>query len=145
MRHVPTRRSSFDTPRVRLVLAIGAVVGLAIGLSTFVLHVRLDPFADVHAYYDAGARLNAGQPLYDQPAGTDDADFYRYPPLLAIAFRPLALLPFDTAAWIWEAALIALFVATVYRMGVHSRWTWLVLAWLASPIAWSLTIGQAQV
>ena len=126
-------------------LASGAIVGLAIGLSTFLLHVRLDPFADVHAYYDAGARLNAGLPLYDQPVGTDDADFYRYPPLLAIVFRPLALLPFETAAWIWEAVLVALLAATVARMGIRNRWTWLTLGWLAAPLAWSLAIGQAQV
>ncbi|TAL13167.1 MAG: DUF2029 domain-containing protein, partial [Chloroflexota bacterium] len=145
MPHVPTRRSALDAPGVRTVLALGAVIGLVIGLSTFILHARLDPFADVHAYYDAGARLNAGRPLYEQPAGTDDADFYRYPPLLAIAFRPLALLPFETAAWLWEAVLLALFAATVIRMGLRNRWTWLTLGWLAAPVAWSLVIGQAQV
>jgi hypothetical protein len=141
----PSAFSLLQTRRVGWVLIASAVVGLLIGLSTLALHLRLDPLADVHAYYDAGARLNAGQPLYDQPAGTDDADFYRYPPLLAIAFRPLALLPFDTAAFIWEALLLVLFAATVLRMGPGSRWTWLVLAWLAAPIAWSLAIGQAQV
>ena len=46
-------------------------------------------------------RLNAGQPLYAQPAGVDEAAFYRYPPLLAIVFRPLALLPFEAAAAVW--------------------------------------------
>ena len=142
---MPTRRSTFDAPGVRIVLAFGAIVGLAIGLGTFLLHVRLDPFADVHAYYDAGARLNAGLPLYDQPVGTDDADFYRYPPLLAILFRPLALLPFETAAWIWEAVLVAFLAATVVLMGIRNRWTWLTLGWLAAPVAWSLAIGQAQV
>lgn len=136
---------SFRSRRVGWVLAAGAVVGLLIGLDTLVLHLRLDPLADVHAYYDAAARLNAGRPLYAQPAGTDDADFYRYPPLLAVAFRPLALLPFGTAALVWEALLLALFAATVVRMGGRSRWTWLVLGWLAAPIAWSLAIGQAQV
>jgi alpha-1,2-mannosyltransferase len=145
MRVVASRPSPFDARRVRIVLALAAVLGLLIGLSTLVLHVRLDPFADVHAYYDAGARLNAGQSLYAQPAGTDDADFYRYPPLLAIAFRPLALLPFGTAAWIWEALLLVLFAATVVRMGLRERLTWLTLGWLAAPIAWSLVIGQAQV
>lgn len=145
MRLVASRRSPFDARGVKMVLASAAVVGLLIGLGTLALHLRLDPLVDVHAYYDAGARLNAGLPLYDQPAGTDDADFYRYPPLLAIAFRPLALLPFDTAAIFWEAFLLALFAATVVRMGVRSRWTWLVLGWLAAPIAWSLAIGQAQV
>ena len=75
---------------MRRVLVLGAVVGLLLGIETVVLHLTTDPLADVHAYYDAGARLNAGQPLYDQPATTDEADFYRYPPLLAILFRPLA-------------------------------------------------------
>lgn len=136
---------SFRSKRVGWVLVAAAAVGLLIGLDTLVLHLRLDPLADVHAYYDAGARLNAGLPLYDQPAGTDDADFYRYPPLLAVAFRPLAMLPFETAALIWEGLLLALFAATIVRMGPRNRWTWLVLGWLAAPIAWSLAIGQAQV
>ena len=145
MRLVADRRPLFETRGVQLVLVLAAVVGVLIGIDTLVIHLRLDPLADVHAYYDAGARLNAGLPLYDQPAGTDDAAFYRYPPLLAVVFRPLALLPFQTAALIWEALLLVLFAATVYRSGIRNRWTWLVLGWLAAPIAWSLAIGQAQV
>ncbi len=133
------------TKRIRWVCIAASLLGLAIGIETLVLHLRLDPLADVHAYYDAGARLNAGLPLYDQPAGTDDAAFYRYPPLLAIIFRPLALLPFETAALIWEAALVAMFIGTIVRMGARDPWTWIVLGWLAAPMAWSLAIGQAQV
>ena len=123
----------------------GSVVGVLIGISTLVLHLRLDPLADVHAYYDAGARLNAGLPLYVQPAGTDDAAFYRYPPLLAVVFRPLATLPFETAALIWEGFLIVLFAGTLVRLGLRNKWTWIVSGWLAAPVAWSLVIGQAQV
>ena len=93
----------FASRRVRWVFIAASVLGLIIGIDTLILHLRLDPLADVRAYYDAGARLNAGQPLYVQPATTDDPGFYRYPPLLAIAFRPLALLPYETAALIWEA------------------------------------------
>ena len=135
----------FASRRVRWVFIAASVLGLIIGLDTLVLHLRLDPLADVRAYYDAGARLNAGQPLYVQPATTDDPGFYRYPPLLAIAFRPLALLPYETAAVIWEAFLIVLFGATLVRLGLRNRWTWIVTGWLAAPIAWSLAIGQAQV
>src|SRR6476659_9118228 len=131
--------------RVRMVLFGAAVVGTLIGINTFLLHLFGDPLADVRAYYDAGARLNAGQPLYVQTATTDDPGFYRYPPLLAIAFRPLALLPYETAALIWEAFLIVLFVGTLVRMGLRNQWTWIVSGWLAAPIAWSLAIGQAQV
>jgi hypothetical protein len=134
-----------NTPRVRWVLIAASVLGLIIGLDTLVLHLRLDPLADVRAYYDAGARLNAGLPLYVQTATTDDPGFYRYPPLLAIAFRPLALLPYDTAALIWEALLVVLFGATLVRLGLRNPWTWIVSGWLAAPIAWSLAIGQAQV
>lgn len=131
--------------RVQWVFIAAAVLGLIIGLDTLVLHLRIDPLADVHAYYDAGARLNAGIPLYQQPATTDDAAFYRYPPLLAIAFRPLALLPFETAALLWETLLVVLLVATLVRTGLRRRWTWIVAGWLAAPIAWALAVGQAQV
>ncbi len=131
--------------RVRWVFIAASVLGLIIGIDTLLLHLRIDPLADVRAYYDAGARLNAGLPLYDQPATTNDPGFYRYPPLLAIAFRPLALLPYETAALIWEAFLIVLFVGTLIRLGLRNQWTWIVSGWLAAPIAWSLAIGQAQV
>ena len=135
----------FRSRGVHRVLIAASVLGLIIGLDTLVLHLRLDPLADVRAYYDAGARLNAGLPLYIQTATTDDPGFYRYPPLLAIAFRPLALLPYETAALIWEAFLIVLFVGTLIRLGLRNEWTWIVTGWLAAPIAWSLAIGQAQI
>jgi hypothetical protein len=138
------RLAAFDTPNVRRVLAGAAVLGLALGIQTLLLHLSTDPLADVHAYYDAGARLNAGVPLYDQPATTNDNEFYRYPPLLAIVFRPLSLLPFETAALVWEAFLLVCFVATILRLGTNRR-TWVVLGMLALPTFWSLAIGQAQV
>ena len=136
---------AFRSKGVRWVLVAASVLGLIIGLDTLVLHLQLDPLADVRAYYDAGARLNAGLPLYAQAATTDDPGFYRYPPLLAIAFRPLALLPFETAALIWEAVLLGLFIGTLVRLGLRNRWTWIVTGWLAAPIAWSLAVGQAQI
>ena len=137
--------AAFDTPNVRRVLVLGAVVGLLLGIETVVLHLTTDPLADVHAYYDAGARLNAGQPLYDQPATTDESDFYRYPPLLAILFRPLATLPFEAAAAIWMVVLGVCFALTILRLGPRRRSTWIVLGMLALPTGWSLAVGQAQV
>lgn len=137
--------AAFRTPNVQRVLVGAAILGVLLGIQTLILHVTSDPLADVHAYYNAGARLNAGQPLYVNPVSTDEAAFYRYPPLLAIAFRPLALLPFETAAAIWEVLLLSLFALTIVRLGVAKRSTWLVLGMLAVPTAWSLAIGQAQV
>ena len=83
---------------LRAVLVTLAAFGLVIGVQISIIHLQVDPLADVRAYYDAGARLNAGIGLYEQAAGTNEAEFYRYPPLLALLFRPLALLPFEVAA-----------------------------------------------
>lgn len=130
--------------RVWFLIGFAAVVGLIAGVSTLRLHLQLDPLADVHAYYDAGARLNAGLPLYPADANPDAAEFYRYPPLLAICFRPLALLPFSAAAGIWELFLFGCLFATLWRVGLRSRWTWVAAAVLASPMAWTMAIGQAQ-
>ncbi|MFL5768833.1 MAG: glycosyltransferase 87 family protein [Chloroflexota bacterium] len=137
--------AAFDTPNVRRVLVLAAVVGLALGIETVILHLTTDPLADMHAYYDAGARLNAGLPLYEQTATTNEAEFYRYPPLLAIVFRPLARLPFEAAAVIWMTFLVACLALTIVRLGARRRETWLVMGMLALPTGWSLAIGQAQV
>ena len=64
--------------------------------------------------------------------------------MLAIAFRPLALLPWPLAAAIWETLLVAAFGLTIRRLGWRPP-VWLAIAILAMPVAWSLTIGQAQV
>lgn len=140
---VPLKLSPQGRRAVTIVLWAAAALGALIGLGALRLHLVMDPLIDVHAYYDAGARLNAGLPLYTQAASTNDAAFYRYPPLLAIAFRPLALLPFEAAAAIWEAILLAATAATLSRIWLGRR-TLLVLGMLAMPILWTLAIGQAQ-
>jgi hypothetical protein len=127
-----------------LVLAVvGAGLGLLLGIEVLILHLTTDPLADVHAYYDAGTRLNAGLPLYVQTADPNFNYYYFYPPLLAIAFRPLALLPFDTAAIVWEAIMLGATVLTVRRIGIRGP-VLLAACWLALPILWALAIGQAQ-
>jgi hypothetical protein len=142
----PASWERFVESRATNLVAFGfAVLGALVGAYMFVLHATTDPAADVHAYYDAGARLNAGIPLYEQPASTTEAAYYRYPPLLAVAFRPLALLPFEVAASLWMVVLIAAVGGSVWLAGVRNRWTWYVFGWLAAPIAWSLVAGQAHV
>ena len=54
---------------LRIVLLAAALIGMLVGIAATVGHLDRDPLADVRAYYDAGARLNAGQPLY--PPGAD--------------------------------------------------------------------------
>ena len=127
---------------VTVVVWLSAVVGVALGVETLALHLGLDPFADVRIYYDAGARLNAGGPLYGV-GSADGVGWYVYPPLLAIAFRPLALVPFPVAAGLWEAVIVAAVALALRRAGLTRR-TALVAAWLALPICWALAVGQAE-
>ena len=140
----PAFRLSPSGQRAVWIVLVGAsMLGLLIGLGALRLHLAMDPLADVRAYYDAGARLNAGLPLDEQSATTDDADFYRYPPLLAILFRPLALLPYDVAAVAWEVLLIAATIATLVRLRPRGP-ALLAAGMLAMPLLWTLAIGQAQ-
>jgi hypothetical protein len=145
MEDAGTKRRARRERQVRLVLFAAAVVGALAGIATLFMHLATDPLADVRAYYDAGARLNAGLPLYPADADPNAADFYRYPPLLAIAFRPLALLPYPAAAAIWEVVVIASLVGTLWWLGLRRRETWLAVGILGLPIAWCVAIGQAQV
>jgi alpha-1,2-mannosyltransferase len=130
---------------VPLLLFALAVVGALAGAYVFWSHVTTDPLGDVHAYYDAGARLNGGLPLYPPDQSVATPLGYPYPPLLAILFRPLAMLPFAAAAAIWEVVVLASLVATVWWIGTRRPATWLAMGILGVPIAWSVTIGQAQV
>ncbi|MCU0484417.1 MAG: glycosyltransferase 87 family protein [Chloroflexi bacterium] len=130
--------------QARLAWNVAAVVGLLAGLQTLWLHLTMDPLADIRAYYDAATRLNEGLQLYPPGADTNAPDFYRYPPLFAMLFRPLALLPFPLAAAVWQAIVISSFVLTLVRLGVRRRETWIAVCVLASPIAWTLAVGQAH-
>jgi hypothetical protein len=120
-----------------------AFLGLLAGIYIAVFHLTTDPLADARAYYDAGARLNAGQPLYQEVAHSEVPGAYYYPPLVAIVWRPLALLPYEVAAVLWAAVIVAATVLTFWRIGV-GRSVLIVAGLLALPILWTVTIGQAQ-
>jgi hypothetical protein len=128
---------------VRVVLTVAAGLGLLLGVFTTIFHLTTDPLADVRAYYDAATRLNAGLPLYLEVAHNEVPGSYLYPPFLAIAFRPLALLPYHVAAILWESLVVAATILTFWRLGVRPV-VLLVGSFLALPIMWTVTIGQAQ-
>jgi hypothetical protein len=142
----PSRRKwvdAFTSVALVSLAAFGVLLLLVFG-SDLVRLIRTNPLSDVHAYYEAGQRLNQGLPLYPVDAEINASNFYRYPPLLAIAFRPLALMPFEVAAAIWELAIAGSLVATIAMLGRRPI-TALALLGLSFPVAWSLALGQAQV
>ncbi len=135
------------SPRGRVwvgrVAALGAVVGALLGLETLVLHLSTDPLVDIRRYYEAGRRLNEGLPLYGL-VSEDTTATYLNPPLLAILFRPLALLPFAVAAAIWQVVVAGSLALTIWRAGLNRR-VLIVVCWLALPICWALVIGQVEI
>lgn len=122
-------------PRVLFAIAVGFAIA---GAGEFWLHLTNDPLDDFRVYYDAAARLNAGQPLYPPGARI-------YPPLFEIALRPLALLPYEVAAAIWVAVMFGAIALTLRRLGIRRPATWYAVGLLSIGIGWSVAIGQAEV
>lgn len=136
----------FDTPYRRRAWIVLAIIGTFGGLTFLALNLWLRPLADVRAYYDAGARLNAGLPLYPSGVDVNAPEFYRYPPLLAIIFRPIAAcLSYQAAAALWEAFCILTLGLTLRRIGLRRFKVRIALGVLLVSIGWALLIGQAQV
>jgi hypothetical protein len=144
MSDAPNSPDRWQWRAARLCIFALAVVGALAGVAMLWWGLTQQTPSDVRAYYEAGARLNAGLPLYPAGADTNAGDFYRYPPLLAIVFRPLAMLPFQAAAAVWEATVVAAFALTLLRLGVRRPATWLGVGILGIPIAFVLVVGQAQ-
>jgi alpha-1,2-mannosyltransferase len=130
---------------VGVAIIVAAGLGLVLGLMTFGYHLSTAPLADVEAYWLAGQRLNDGEPLYPPYLDVNGSQYYFYPPLLAILWRPLALLPFPAAAATWMAILLAALAATIWHVNARRPATWIGLAILGRPLGWALAVGQAQV
>lgn len=91
-------------PSVGLVLlaAIGAV------LLTVIATAEWSHLNDEYAYWQAGARLWAGQPLYDATAAPNTPYAYWYPPPFAQVLAPLtAFVSADAFVVAWTALLLA--------------------------------------
>ena len=130
---------------LRLVLFAGAVLGAIAGVLVAWMHVVNDPLADAHAYFEAAARLNAGEALYPANADPNGNQIYLYPPLLAIALRPLAALGYPVFAAVWEGVILLSFVGLLRYLGVRKLNTWIAVGLLGIPIGWALTVAQAHV
>ena len=89
---------------------VGLVVLAAIGLALLAVIVAFEwtHLNDEYAYWQAGARLWAGQPLYDPSAAPNTPYAYWYPPPLAQLIAPLtAVLSAEVFAIAWTALLLA--------------------------------------
>lgn len=88
---------------------MGLIVLAAIGLVLLAVVVTFEwtHFNDEHAYWLAGARLAAGQPLYDPQAAPNTPFAYWYPPPLAQVLGPItSFLSADAFSALWTVLLL---------------------------------------
>ena len=92
----------FPSIAVTVLAAIGAALLLIIAA------MEWRHFNDEHAYWLAGARLAAGEPLYDPGALANTPFAYWYPPPLAQVLAPLtSVVSADAFSVAWTAILLA--------------------------------------
>lgn len=117
----------------------------------FVILTSLLLAADGVTYYAAGERLNAGHPLYalspgDRPVRLEPPYWsvpLLSPPLIAVIFRPLALLPLPLAMAIWVGAQMIAIIAVLVR--VVRDWPSALFALvLALSIGLAMVIGNVN-
>jgi hypothetical protein len=127
------------TRLLRAVAILMLVLGCAIRLAS------IDPNAaskgqDTWNYLAAGERLNAGHSIYSLVAGDRPTIIWppgfvalASPPLVAVLWRPLALLPDLPAMWAWWAASAAAMSATALWICFKGKWQALVAISFLSP------------
>jgi hypothetical protein len=117
---------------------------------------------DFKAYYIAADMLRAGKDFYDVEQQAQEVQarglplnesYYIYPPLLAILFVPMTVLPMESAAQAWFFLNMALYGACLavltraLRLGRHRAilpLLW-ILAFLFPPALYTLYKGQVNI
>jgi alpha-1,2-mannosyltransferase len=129
-RRTVSNRSLAGAPGIRVLVALGPAtilrIGTAVFLAAMLVRVGVEYLdianptpvgSDAWNYYAAGERLNAGHELYALGPGDRDVPLeppywtvpLLSPPAVAVAWRPLALLPENVAMtgwWLTGAALL---------------------------------------
>ena len=152
------------TARRRLIsfAALGLAIGLLVAVQWMYFQRGVVP-GDAIVYLAAGERLNAGHDLYALSPGDRPLEMkpplwtvpLLSPPPIAVLFRPFAILPPDSGAYVWwilqlvalvsslvmlarrkplatAAALVILVIPTVYEAGVGNLNSFLLLGLILS-------------
>jgi hypothetical protein len=134
-----------------------ATLGLAVAVLAFWFYQYLHWYGsvpvDATTYIKAGERLNAGHVLYALSPGDRDVPLYPpywtvpllSPPLIAVIFRPLAMLPNDAGINVWWAitmtAVIGTLVALANRRPIATAWTAIALS---LPITFEMGVANVN-
>ena len=101
----------WSTPHGRLRLVFGLLALLLYAAEMVNGRFWLNDF---RVYYGAAQALLAGEPLYGVAHGLDSGVF-KYAPLMAVLYVPLALLPYAVAATVQYLLIVVAFMAAMQR------------------------------
>jgi alpha-1,2-mannosyltransferase len=144
-------RSAARRPSARGAWLALAVVAVVAALLVATAGWEPPPLEDLRVYRDGAARVLDGLPLY--PPGSryapDQPLPFTYPPVAALAFLPLALVPVGSAAagwWLLSFALLAWFVARSFAPALRglsriSRWSAITIVVCLMSIALSPVVS----
>src|SRR5215510_4039694 len=143
----------------RFVVIVGGILAV-ISASYKMIHSPLAT-GDMESYLHAAQSILNGQNIYDTPSRPlqEGGLYYIYPPLLAVLFIPLAVLPVSLSivvwsifnvlllAWVVRAFYEAMTGASLSALKFHERWTIVFFALLPPSrfILHHLFYGQANI
>jgi hypothetical protein len=148
MRRVPAIATSRAIALAAVVAGLASVVVFLIAWFTSG-HLP----GDAVTYAAAGERLNAGHEIYRLLPGDSPVLMeppyppvpLLSPPLIAVVFRPLALLPGLAGAWLWFATMATLLaVAVAVLLRAAPVITGLALVTLSFPVAVLIGVGNVD-
>ena len=102
---------------------------------------------DVQVYREGGLSVLQGRDIYAQMTQPPQLLPFTYPPIAAFLSVPLALVPFEVAAWLWTIAQLLANVAIVWlawyrvreRVGV---WAPVLVGVVAAGFLWTQPVGD---
>jgi hypothetical protein len=128
--------------RVRAGRGFGRAAAVTVGLLLILVGLFAYRQFDFKVFWEAGRDLLHGDRIYPSRAelGENTRSYFVYPPFVAMAFVPFAVLPFGASAVLYVALAIAATVATLRILGVEDRRCYLALLfWM--PVLQSVGLG----
>ena len=116
-------------PRERLARIVALAVIIAIGIYNVYFAVSHWTLSDADAYWQAGLRLRAGEPLYPPLSSAEGSEIYRYAPWFAWLAVPWTYLSESVAAVLWSAVLLGASALALWPL-IRLR-AWILVAFFA--------------
>jgi hypothetical protein len=129
-------------PGERLARIVALAVIIAIGIFNLYIAVTGWTLSDAGAYWQAGLRLRASEPLYPPLSSAEGSEIYRYAPWFAWLTVPWTFLPEWLAGVLWSAVLLGASALALWPLVRLRMW---ILVALFGPILVGISaVGNVQ-